>query len=469
MRLLFLFLVCYWGVRAQHVHPANTKAFLQDEVARIDIFIEPEFLNLILGDSLQSDFEFDASFKYTANNFIDSIANIGFRVRGNTSRNAVKKSFKISFNHSVSGFKWQGIEKMNLNGQHNDVSILRTKFAQEIFKEVGLPSSRSSHVKLYINGEYKGLYVHVEQIDEEFAKKRFVQGHLGDMYKCIYGADLTFRGWEEEAYYASYEKVRNEETGYASLLDFLNFLNNSSNAHFFCEVENRFDVASYLRYLATEILTGHWDGYTFNKNNFYLIKRPADGVFMILPYDLDNTFGIDWFNIDWSERNIYEWTTSTNRPLYNRLMMSAYYRNELTKHLKNILEEHFSPSEWVTYLQQVQAMIAPAALEDTYRTGDYGFSFDDFSNAISSTFGLHVKMGIAEFLEKRVQSAYAQLQPVLELGHPCFTLDFDEPQKAPFVSEEMFDLLGRKVPENARGLIIGRNYFGQTKMFWNYE
>jgi hypothetical protein len=309
----------------------------------------------------------------------------------------------------------------------------------------------------------------VEQIDEEFAKKRFIQGHLGDMYKCSYGADLTFKGWDETAYYGPYEKVRNEETGFSSLLDFLNFLNNSSNANFFCEVENRFDVQAYLRYLAAEILTGHWDGYTFNKNNFYLIKRPSDGKFMMLPYDMDNTFGIDWFNIDWSERNVYEWTTSTNRPLFNRLMSSAYYRNELTKHLKEMLDEHFSTSDWVTYLQQVQEMITPAALEDTYRTGDYGFTFEDFSNAITSTFGLHVKMGMAEFLEKRSQSAYAQLQPILDLGHPCLTLDFEEQHKAPFVSEETFDLLGRKVPSTARGLVIGRNFYGQTKMIWNYE
>ena len=470
MRFTLLLLIVFaWGVRAQHVHPANTKAFLQNEVARIDIYIQPEFLNLILGDSLHSDFEFDASFKYTANNFSDSLGNIGFRVRGNTSRNAVKKSFKISFNHSVSGFKWQGIEKMNLNGQHNDVSIMRTKLAQEIYKEVGLPSSRTSHVRLYINGEYKGLYVNVEQIDEEFAKKRFIQGHQGDMYKCIYGANLSFKGWDESAYYGPYEKVRKEETGFQSLIEFLDFLNNSSNAAFLCGIEDRFDVDAYLRYLATEILTGHWDGYTYNQNNFYLIKRPSDGKFMMLPYDLDNTFGIDWFNIDWSERNIYEWTTSSNRPLYNRLMSVPYFRNELTKHLKDILENHFSPTYWISYLENLKSLVSSAAQEDTYRTGDYGFTFADFNNSIVDAFGLHVKMGIGTYLEQRYLSAQQQLQPVVEMEHPCLTGSIEEPQKPPFTPEEMFDLLGRKVQFDARGILIGRNYFGQTKMYWNYE
>ena len=50
----------------------------------------------------------------------DTVLNVGFRLRGNTSRTAGKKSFKVSINSFVAGRKWNQLEKLNLNGEHND-------------------------------------------------------------------------------------------------------------------------------------------------------------------------------------------------------------------------------------------------------------------------------------------------------------------------------------------------------------
>jgi hypothetical protein len=79
----------------QTVHPLNNEAFLQNEVASVYITIQPTYLDLILGDSLYSDYNFPADFKYISSIYQDSVFNIGFRLRGNTSRDAGKKSFKI--------------------------------------------------------------------------------------------------------------------------------------------------------------------------------------------------------------------------------------------------------------------------------------------------------------------------------------------------------------------------------------
>ena len=100
---------------------------------------------------------------------------MGFRLRGNTSRNAEKKSFKVAFNAFVQGQKWNGLEKMNLNGEHNDVSIMRSRLSNQILASAGLPCSRTSYVKTYINEEYKGLYINVEHIDDEFLSAKVCQ------------------------------------------------------------------------------------------------------------------------------------------------------------------------------------------------------------------------------------------------------------------------------------------------------
>ena len=124
--LLFIIIINSFNLLGQSiVHPANNDAFLQNEVAEIHISISTNDLNVLLGDSLYSDYHFPATFCYYSSAHNDTIQNVGFRVRGNTSRGANKKSFKVSFNEYTQGKKFKGIEKMNLVGQHNDPSLLK--------------------------------------------------------------------------------------------------------------------------------------------------------------------------------------------------------------------------------------------------------------------------------------------------------------------------------------------------------
>ena len=94
MRLLLSFvLVSFQLAFGQLVHPPNNDAFLQEEVAFVYIQIAPADLNLILTDSLYADHEFPATFRYLSSTIDETVTNVGFRLRGNTSRNSAKKSF----------------------------------------------------------------------------------------------------------------------------------------------------------------------------------------------------------------------------------------------------------------------------------------------------------------------------------------------------------------------------------------
>ena len=158
--LLITFLFSRTSLTGQSItHPPNNHAFLQNEIAEIHISINNTDLNILLGDSLYTDHHFPATFYYHSSALRDTIQNVGFRVRGNTSRGAYKKSFKVSFNEYTQGKKFKGIEKMNLIGQHNDPSLLRYWLSLNILNTNHIISSRSSFIKLYINGEYKGVYL----------------------------------------------------------------------------------------------------------------------------------------------------------------------------------------------------------------------------------------------------------------------------------------------------------------------
>jgi len=71
------------------------EVFTGDVVPRIDIYIDPDTLDWIY-ENVESYQEFHAVFIFNNTNIIDTIENVGFRLRGNTSRYSGKKSFKIS-------------------------------------------------------------------------------------------------------------------------------------------------------------------------------------------------------------------------------------------------------------------------------------------------------------------------------------------------------------------------------------
>jgi len=423
--LLLNFIIANFTMQSQSIiHPANNDVFLQNEVAEVHISLSANNLNTLLGDSLYSDYHFPATFYYNCSAQNDTIQNVGFRVRGNTSRGANKKGFKISFNEYTQGKKFKGIEKMNLVGQHNDPSLLRYWMSLTTLNTNDLISSRSSYVKLYINGQYKGIYLNVEHIDDEFLEKRFIGDDHGNLYKCTWGADLKYKGSNQSSYYGPYElKTNKSANDYSDLIQFIQTLNIISDADFPCFIEDYFEVELYLKTLAAEMIIGHWDGYAFNKNNYYLYQQPSNNKFVFIEYDMDNTFGIDWFGIDWANRNLNSWHNN-DRPLVERLLSYPFYNDLFNSYLDQILND-LNTSGWYSDLQDKKGLISSAVQSDSYYSMDYGFQYSDFLNAIDNNYGAHVTNGVAEYLNERINSGLNQIQNNGNQSHPCITSTYD--------------------------------------------
>ena len=154
--ILFLnifFLSLLFPAFSQPSFPPNMPVFDSSQVARVDILINPDTLAFIY-DNPESDIDFRASFIFNNGTILDTIDEVGFQLRGNTSRYSQKKSFRVSFNTFVQGRKFHGLEKLNLNGEHNDPSIIRSRLCWETLRGFGIAAPRSSHTEVYINGNY---------------------------------------------------------------------------------------------------------------------------------------------------------------------------------------------------------------------------------------------------------------------------------------------------------------------------
>jgi len=399
------------GVSAQTFIPDWGPAFLQNEVAKIKVTIHPDSMALLLsGPYLGNGHEFPATATYETSSGIEALGYIGFRTRGNTSLQAGKKSFKIDFASGLG--TWNGLHEINLNGSHNDPSMIRAKLCWDALRHFELPGSRVSMVELYVNDEYKGLYSNVEFIDEAFADL-YYNSRYGNIWKCLYPADLNYLGNDPQLYAALtpwYELRNNKELNdYSAFSQLVNTLNNVSNAAFPCEIKKLFNVDRYIQYLAMDVVTGNWDGGAFNKNNFYLIFNERTRRLEYLPYDLDNTLGVDWVGVDWSQQNIYNWDGSNNLILYNRIMNTNEFRT-LYAHYVNEFSQYMISDAFTTHAQSLMEVITPSALADTYRTLDYGFDDNDFLNALDSAWGWQIDYGILPYLQARAFSIQSQLQ-----------------------------------------------------------
>lgn len=414
--LICIALIMSYTAMAQQARPDDGYLFDQTTVPKIEVFLAQDSLDIMLQGNLYSNHEYLAMCIITKGDTKDTIHNIGLRLRGNTSRLAEKKSFKISFNSFDKGRKYKGVEKLNLNSEHNDPSVARAKLVWDFFAYAEVPAARVNHVRLYINNEYRGLYLNVEHIDEEFVKKRF-ENTDGNLFKCLWPANLNFINSDPESYKFSNDgrrtydlKTNVTEDDYSGLADFIWRLNNTVTNNFQCKIEEVLDVNSVLKAMAIDMLTSNWDG-VINQNNFYLYEDLKTGIFHWIPYDTDNSFGIDWFGIDWATVDIYQFANRLGgeRPLYQQMLTLPEYRAKYTYYVDQLIQTYYNNDLLDPALDNVRDMIIPFRIPDTYAQEDYDWNLSDFNNSFDNFDDAHVKYGLKSFITKRKNKALDQL------------------------------------------------------------
>lgn len=411
-QILIIFMVILFGDSIAQTDN-SWKLYDDTEVALVEITVDPAALEWLYQNP-QSDSMFVCSVHFK-NLLVDKIVDsVGFGLRGNTSREAQKKSFQLSFNEFIKGQQLSDVDVLNLNAEHNDPSIIRSKLCWDFYNKIGMISSRAAHSEVYINGQYYGLYISVEHIDEEFLKHKFSDPD-GNLWKCLYPADLVYLGSDPNLYKFSdgnrrtYDLKTNEsEDDYFQLARLINIINNTPENLFADSLEKIIDVSDVLKYFAVNILTGSWDDYWSLMNNYYLYHSPSENKFHLIPFDYDNTFGVDWLDIDWANVNPYDFPKIVNsdRPLAERMMNNFQYKNLYTHFLQFYRDNVYELPLWENRIDEIKDMITPSALADTFKGKDYGFTPNDFFDSYSATgySNQHVKRGLKEYVNLRNSS-----------------------------------------------------------------
>ncbi|MDF1575132.1 MAG: CotH kinase family protein [Bacteroidales bacterium] len=396
---------------AQVIHPDAGFLFDDAGLPRIDLTISGSNFQSLYADP-ESNTEYYAVFNFTRGDSTVGPLGVGLRFRGDTIRNKEKKSFRISFNSMDAGADLHGIEKMDLNAEVNDPSLIRSKLGWELFRYLGVPGSRSNHVLLYINNDFFGIYLNTEHIDERFTKSRF-DNNDGNLYRNLWPADLAYLGASPEVYKYEYDGRRayalrkNEKwDDYEDLALLIGTLDQYSGESLKGALEGLINVQQFLKVLAVDMITGNWDGYSGDKNNYYLYRDQVSGRFEYIPYNLENSVGIDFRGVDWSTRSIYNWNLNL-RPLYEKILEVEQYRDQFTAYVRG-LAAYVVSATFNNELLRWRDQIRPFVGLDSYYTRDWGFSSDDFEAALTGGWGSHVTHGVQEFLLARSASALTE-------------------------------------------------------------
>ena len=104
----------------------------------------------------------------------ESYKNVGIRGKGNTSLSSVaaygndRYSFKVEFDQYQSGMTYHGLDKLSLNNLIQDNTYMKDYLAYTLMNKMGVAAPLCSFVRISVNGEYWGLYLAVEGVEDAF-------------------------------------------------------------------------------------------------------------------------------------------------------------------------------------------------------------------------------------------------------------------------------------------------------------
>src|SRR5262245_22265081 len=320
------------------------------------------------------------------------LRNIGIRSRGTGSRSGIKPGLRVDFDRYVTDLKFLGLKSFVLRNNTQDASSMHERLSMLLFRKMNLLAPRVAHTKLYINNQYVGLYGIVESADKPFLK-RMLNEDDGYLYKYDYPTDGTpyffqDKGSDPAAYVPLPFKPETHEADPHPevIVQWIQTVNQSSNAAFRAAVDPYIDFAKFLRHVAVETFVAETDGFVgdYGVNNFYMYRPVSQNRFTLIGWDKSEAFK------GGTTRSIWQNIRNTPTERLNRLMARTIAYSDMYNYFLDMLLECVrlasEPTEgdsrgWLEReIEREYQQIREAAIADP----DKPFTSDDFENAVNA-------------------------------------------------------------------------------------
>ena len=272
-----------------------------------------------------------------------------------------------------------------------------------------MPTGESNLVKLNVQGNYVGLYVNDESINKQFLSKHFNE-KSGPLFKCdnidrfcdtanaptAMPPNLFYMGDDSTLYYNSYDIK--SEYGWKEFINLMKTIDLD-----FQNIDSVLNVDRTLWAFAVNQVIANLDCYnTYYVHNYYMYQT-KDGLFQMIPWDLDNSFvgaimGWDY----WNPSNVYEYDPYYTggpytgpsgtpqpweaRPLLFKLLNDPYYRKVYSAHMRTIIEESLDTAQIRVNIENLQSLAYNAASQDNNKVFTMNEYYNNTESAIWAAF-----------------------------------------------------------------------------------
>ncbi len=359
---------------------ATTELFNINDLPEIKLTVPLKDWNKLLTNydlNNDNDKKVVSHFEFNLNGQKITLDSIGIRLRGNTSRirpegnlgelhNATTPDwhhchFGLNFDKFKNNQKFNGLEKLNLKWFKDDANYAREIYTYDLFERFGIwtaPQASYCKLTIYVEGDakpaYYGVYAMIESVDEDFIAKRNAQwgGNVGYLWKAGWAGTINANFVQtssmgvqdisidpsKSTYYAYDLKTRDTEIESAKteLTQFINDLNTKTGSEFKQWIDTKMDIPLFLKTYAVYTITGMWDDYWVNGNNFYFYFAGNNKAYFI-PYDCDNALGTSQIIENSGTQNPLQWGNMNERPLITKILAIPEYQTAYKNYLKQLI------------------------------------------------------------------------------------------------------------------------------------
>ena len=284
---------------------------------------------------------------------------VGIRKKGFIgSQNSTRPSIKVKLNHVDKEGQIDGLTNLTFNNNQQDVSLISQFMGYGLFNSAGIPAPRCAYANVTVNGQDLGIYAHVERIHRPFLKREF-----GNDDGVLYEGTVVdfYPGW-----LGSFEhKLGSDEVGRKKIQKLIDVLNNP-NDNIESLIGELVDLESFYVFWAMEGLLGFWDGYSGNRNNFFIYLNPNTDKFHFIPWGADSMFE-RYSPIRDDRRDPV--SVKTQGLISNRLYQLKSGRQRYQNALEEIMAQNWSGTALLAETKRIQALVKPyLAVGDEYES-----------------------------------------------------------------------------------------------------
>ena len=292
-----------------YLNQPSDSLFRQNNLPILEIDLPKGALDYINSDPT-SEIYVEGSLTYNG----ETISPIGIRYKGSVGafvggvsgedwanpsgrKTATKLSMKFKIDWKGYHSTFYDLKTLQLHSMNLDNSQMHDRLGYWLFRQMGVPAPRCVHTKLYINGEYNGLFSLVEQIDEQFADYHFSDGS-GNLYKEVWPIKSNNSIQSDKKFYEGLVNNNIQGTNIDIIKSFAKNILNASDSEIQSVVNQHMDLNKTIalavvdRAIRNDDGPFHWycDWGSCKPHNFFWYENPTTNKVYLIPWDLDNAF-----------------------------------------------------------------------------------------------------------------------------------------------------------------------------------